>query len=59
MYQVSRPLMNLRSLARQVFSDGYRGEPPSVELARLMARTDEVGELARMIHSATQGQSKA
>ena len=54
MYQVSRPLLNLTNYAWHTFSDGDRGEtPPAVEVARLLARTDEVGELGRIIRSAS------
>lgn len=54
MYQVSRPLLNLRNYAWHAFSNGDRGEPPPAdEVARLLARTDEVGELGRIIRSAT------
>ena len=54
MYQVSRPLMNLRNHAWHAFSDGDRGEPPpAAEVAHLLARIDEVGELGRIIRSAT------
>ena len=54
MYQVSRPLLNLTNYAWHAFSDGDRGEtPPAVEVARLLARTDEVGELGRIIRSAS------
>jgi Single cache domain 3 len=51
---VSRPLLHLKDYAWRTFSDGDHGEPvhPS-EVERLLARTDEVGELCRMIRSAT------
>jgi len=54
LHQVSRPLLQLKNYAWRTFSDGDRGEPlhPS-EVERLLARTDEVGELGRMIRSAT------
>lgn len=54
MYRVSRPLLNLTNYAWHSFSDGDHGEPPpAIEMARLLARTDEVGELGRIIRSAT------
>jgi sensor histidine kinase regulating citrate/malate metabolism len=54
MYQVSRPLLHLRNYAWHAFSDGERGEPPpAAEATRLLARTDEVGEIGRIIRSAT------
>jgi hypothetical protein len=54
MYQVSRPLLNLRNHAWHAFSDGTHGEPPpAAEVTRLLARTDEVGEIGRIIRSAT------
>lgn len=54
MYQVSRPLMHLRNHAWHAFSDGDRGEPPPVvEVVHLLARVDEVGEIGRIIRSAT------
>jgi len=54
MYQVSRPLLNLRNHGWHAFSDGDRGEPPpAAEVVHLLARIDEVGELARIIRSAT------
>jgi sensor histidine kinase regulating citrate/malate metabolism len=54
LHQVSRPLLHLKNYAWRTFSDGDRGEPlhPS-EVERLLARTDEIGELGRMIRSAT------
>ena len=54
MYQVSRPLRHLTSHAWHSFSDGDRGEPPHpLDIQRLLERTDEVGELGRIIRSAT------
>jgi hypothetical protein len=54
MYQVSRPLHHLRNHAWHAFSEGDRGDPPNPsEIKRLLARTDEVGELGRIIRSAT------
>ena len=54
MYRVSWPLLNLTSYAWHAFSDGDRGDPPpAVEVAHLLARADEVGELGRIIRSAT------
>ena len=54
MYRVSWPLLNLTSYAWHSFSDGDRGNPPpAVEVAHLLARADEVGELGRIIRSAT------
>ena len=54
MYWVSRPLLNLRNHAWHAFSDGERGEPPpAAEVTRLLTRTDEVGEIGRIIRSAT------
>lgn len=54
LHQVSRPLLQLKNYAWRSFSDGDCGEPlhPS-DVERLLARTDEVGELGRMIRSAT------
>ena len=54
LHQVSRPLLHLKNYAWRTFSEGDRGEPlhPS-EVERLLARTDEIGELGRMIRSAT------
>ena len=53
-YQVSRPLLYLRNHAWHAFSDGERGEPPpAAEVTRLLTRTDEVGEIGRIIRSAT------
>lgn len=53
-YQVSRPLLNLRNHAWHAFSDEDRGEPPpAVEVEHLLARIDEVGEVGRIIRSAT------
>ena len=54
MYRVSRPLLNLRNYAWHAFSDGDRGEPPpAIEVVHLLARVDEVGEIGRIIRSAT------
>jgi len=54
LHQVSRPLLHLKNYAWRTCSDGDSGEPlhPS-EVERLLARTDEVGELSRMIRLAT------
>ena len=50
MYQVSRPLDHLRSYAWHSFSSEERASPsdPS-QVKRLLERTDEVGEIGRMI----------
>ena len=54
MYQVSRPLLQLRGHAWHAFSNEDRGEPLSPQdTERLLSRTDEVGELGRIIRSAT------
>ena len=54
MYQVSRPLHHLRNYAWHSFSAGDSGEPPHPsDVKRLLERTDEVGELGRIIRSAT------
>lgn len=53
MYQVSRPLDHLGSYAWQCLSEEQRGEPPHPpHVKRLLERTDEVGELGRIIRSA-------
>ena len=54
MYQVSRPLHHLRNHAWHAFSEGEHGEPPTPsETKGLLSRTDEVGELGRIVRSAT------
>ena len=54
MYQVSRPLLKLRNYTWHAFSNGDRGDPPpAIEVEHLLARADEVGELGRIIRSAT------
>jgi hypothetical protein len=54
MYQVSRPLHHLRNHAWHAFSSGDRGDlPHPTDIERLLERTDEVGELGRIIRSAT------
>jgi sensor histidine kinase regulating citrate/malate metabolism len=54
LHQVSRPLLHLRNYAWHSFFEEDRGEPMHPrELERLLARTDEVGELGRIIQSAT------
>jgi sensor histidine kinase regulating citrate/malate metabolism len=53
MYLVSRPLDHLRSHAWHSFSEEDCGEPPHPsDVKRLLERTDEVGELGRIIRSA-------
>jgi hypothetical protein len=52
-YQVSRPLDQLRDYAWHSFSDDARGEPPHPsDVKRLLERPDELGELGRIIRSA-------
>jgi len=54
MYQVSRPLHHLTKHAWHSFSDGEQGEPPHpTQVVNLLQRTDEVGELGRIIRSAS------
>lgn len=53
MYQVSRPLAHLGRYAWNSLSEEDRGEPPHPShVERLLQRTDEVGELGRIIRSA-------
>jgi sensor histidine kinase regulating citrate/malate metabolism len=54
-YQVSRPLDHLRSYAWRSLSGEDRGTPaPPSQDERLLERTDEVGELGRVIRAAGQ-----
>ena len=53
MYQISRPLDHLGRYAWHAFSEEDRGDPPHPShVKNLLERTDEVGELGRLIHLA-------
>jgi hypothetical protein len=54
MHLVSRPLDHLRSYAWHSFSSEPHASPPdSSQVKRLLERTDEVGELGRIIRWAS------
>ena len=54
MYLVSRPLDHLRSYAWHSLSSEQHASPPdSSQVKRLLERTDEVGELGRIIRWAS------
>jgi sensor histidine kinase regulating citrate/malate metabolism len=55
MYQVSRPLHLLGSYAWHSLSGEKHVMPPANQLKRLFERTDEVGELGRLIRRASGG----
>jgi sensor histidine kinase regulating citrate/malate metabolism len=58
MYLVSRPLDHLRSYTWHSLSSEQHASPPDPsQVKRLLERTDEVGELGRIIRSATGGKS--
>ena len=54
MYQVSRPLDHLRGYAWHSLSSEQHASPPDPsQVKRLLERTDEVGELGRIIRWAS------
>ena len=54
MYQVSRPLDHLRGYAwHSLSSEKHASSPDPSQVKRLLERTDEVGELGRVIRWAS------
>jgi hypothetical protein len=52
-YLVSRPLDHLRNYAWHSLSSEQHSPPDPSQIKRLLERTDELGELGRIIHWAS------